>query len=80
MLLGLIISTITQLNFLFEFFPIQQQPWDSNMMSTKGLNLLDECAAKYVHLLRAQLGIFWKVAESLQIFWPPWLSDEENFG
>ena len=31
-LLGLIVSTITQLNFLFVFFQIQQQPWDSDMM------------------------------------------------
>ena len=31
-LLGLTMSTITQLNFLFVFFPIQQQLWHSNMM------------------------------------------------
>ena len=48
-LLGLTISTITQLNFLFVFFPIQQQPWHSNVCK-KGLNLFDECAAKCVHL------------------------------
>ena len=47
----LIINTITTLlNSLFVFFPIQQQPWHSNMMSDKGLNLFDECAAECVHL------------------------------
>ena len=32
------------------FFPIQQQPWHSSMMSVKGLNLSDECAAECAHM------------------------------
>ena len=43
-------NTITQLNSLFVFFPVQQQPWYSNMMSDKVLNLFDECTAECVHL------------------------------
>ena len=53
-LLGLIIinkkKKQQQLNSLFVFFPTQQQPWHSNMMSGKDLNLFDECPAEYVHL------------------------------
>ena len=48
--LCLIINTITQLNSLFLLFPIQQQPWHSNIMANKGLNLFDECDAECVHL------------------------------
>ena len=46
MLLGLIVSTITQLNTLFVFFPIQRYIWHSDIMVDKGLNLFDECAAE----------------------------------
>ena len=53
-LLGLIIinkkKKQQQLNSLFVFFPTQQQPWHSNMMSGKDLNLFYECPAEYVHL------------------------------
>ena len=51
-LLGLIISTvsITQLNSLFVFFWVQQQPWHSNVMPDKDLNLFDEYSAECVHV------------------------------
>ena len=31
-------------------------------------------------IARAQLGIFWKVVQSLQKCQPAWIADEENFG
>ena len=48
MLLGLIINTITQLNPFLVFFPIHH--WHGHLMSDKGLNLFDECAAECVRL------------------------------
>ena len=36
--------------FLVCVCPIQQQPWRSNIVVDKGLNLLDECVAERVHL------------------------------
>ena len=47
LLLGVIIS-VTQLNSLFVFSPIQQLPWHSNIMADKGLNVF--CSAKCVYL------------------------------
>ena len=41
-ILGLIISTIIQLNSLFVLFSIQQNPQRSNLMSDKDLNLFDD--------------------------------------
>ena len=46
------------------------------------LNCIKYLIAKILSYLiaGAQLGIFWKVAQSLQKFQPAWLADEENFG
>ena len=43
-------STINTAKFLVWVFPIQQWPYDNNIVAEKGLNLFDECAAEYVHL------------------------------
>ena len=32
------------------FFPIQQEPWHSNIMADKGLKLFHECAAECVYM------------------------------
>ena len=50
MLLGLILSIVTQLNSSFVFFSIQQQPRHGRIMADKGANLFDECVAECVGL------------------------------
>ena len=66
MLLGLIVSTITQPNFLFVFLPIQQLPYQKSTLRglvilafepilwRNNLNLFDDCATRrdlYICLL-----------------------------